>query len=57
MKDYLLISLIMLSHRYGDILMFWNFSIWDEPTFIKIKHIQILERTNVTIQHEKYGII
>ncbi len=33
----------------------WNFSIWDEPTFIKIKHIQIVERINVTVQHEKYG--
>ena len=55
MKDYLLISLIMFFSSLWGYSHAWNFSIWDEPNFIKIKHIQILERTNITIQHEKYG--
>ena len=55
MKDYLLISLIIFFSSLWGYSHIWNFSIWDEPTFIKIKHIQIVERINVTVQHEKYG--
>ena len=55
MKDYLLISLMMFFSSLWGYSHAWNFSIWDEPTFIKIKHIQIVERTNITVQHEKYG--
>ena len=55
MKDYLLISLIIFFSSLWGYSHIWNFSIWDEPTFIKIKHIQIVERINVTVQHKKYG--